>query len=82
MKEQLAAMQAQMDSLIAGQAKQEKPAVVIDDAGGFNDWADDDMKAFIKDASGQGVRGQPSHETLVRMCNEIVVESAKEKEAA
>ncbi len=85
LKEQLENMQAQMNALAAKVSAAPVAAPVVeDDVSGsqFNDWADDDMKAFIKDAKGQGVRGQPSHATLVRMCDEIVAENAKVEEAA
>lgn len=37
----------------------------------FADWTDDDLKAWIKAESGQAPRGNPSHETLVRMADEL-----------
>jgi uncharacterized coiled-coil protein SlyX len=33
-------------------------------------WSDDDLRAFIKERTGTGVRGQPAKETLVRMAEE------------
>jgi len=37
----------------------------------FDSWSDGDLKDWIKSESGSAVRGQPSHETLVRMADEI-----------
>jgi hypothetical protein len=43
----------------------------------FEAMADDDLKSFIADKTGSRPRGQPSHETLVRMAKELVeVEAA------
>jgi hypothetical protein len=36
----------------------------------FEHWSDDDLRAFIKDKTGTGVRGQPAHKTLVAMADE------------
>ena len=33
----------------------------------YEGMSDDDLKAAIKDKSGQGVRGNPSRATLIRM---------------
>ena len=44
----------------------------------FNDMPDDELKQFIKDTTGQAPRGNPSHETLVRMA----IEADRQKEAA
>jgi hypothetical protein len=36
----------------------------------FEKWSDDDLRAFIKEQTGTGVRGQPAHSTLVAMAEE------------
>ena len=41
----------------------------------FETFSDEDLKIFIADKTGQRPRGNPSHETLVRMCDEL--EAAK-----
>lgn len=41
-----------------------------DAASPFTDWTDESLKAFIKDKTGQAPRGNPSHETLIRMAEE------------
>ena len=43
----------------------------------FEDWTDDELRAFIKERTGTGVRGQPAHETLVRMAEEASTVKAK-----
>ena len=44
----------------------------------FADWQPDDIKAFIKDRSGEGVRGTPSKETLIAKADAILEAEAKE----
>jgi hypothetical protein len=36
----------------------------------FESWSDDELRAFIKEKTGTGVRGQPAHATLVTMADE------------
>jgi uncharacterized coiled-coil protein SlyX len=36
----------------------------------FESWSDDDLRAYIKERTGTGVRGQPAHTTLVTMADE------------
>jgi hypothetical protein len=48
----------------------------------FNDMDDEALKEWIKDASGSRPRGNPSHETLVRMCDEINADLAAKKAKA
>lgn len=60
---------------IADLQRGQKPAVEA--ATAFDEMPDDELKAFIGDKTGSRPRGQPSHETLVRMAKELV-----EKEAA
>jgi hypothetical protein len=45
----------------------------------FADMESDDIKNWIKDATGSKPQGNPSHETLVRMADEINAEKAKEQ---
>ena len=40
------------------------------DEAGFDKWSDDDLREFIKSETGNAVRGNPSHDTLVRMAKE------------
>jgi hypothetical protein len=60
---------------IADLQRGQKPAVEAPTP--FDDMPADELKAFIEDKTGSRPRGQPSHETLVRMAKELV-----EKEAA
>jgi hypothetical protein len=52
----------------------EEPAV---EASEFEKWSDDDLRAFIKERTGTGVRGQPAHQTLVTMAEEASLVEAK-----
>lgn len=45
---------------------------------GFDAMSDDDLKAYIKNASGSAPRGNPSHATLVRMAEELSANSEME----
>lgn len=87
MKEQLERMQQQMAELMQKQAAA-APAPVAppsgddDDAGVSNSvfatWDDATLKAYIKDKTGNMPRGNPSHETLVRMADEANAASRSE----
>jgi hypothetical protein len=48
----------------------------------FNDMDDEALKVWISDATGSRPRGNPGHETLVRMATEINDELKAKKEAA
>src|SRR5690606_25506634 len=48
----------------------------------FDDMDAETLKSWIADASGQRPRGNPSHETLVRMASEINDQIKAKKEAA
>jgi hypothetical protein len=48
----------------------------------FDDMDDEALKEWIKDASGSRPRGNPSHDTLVRMAVELNEDLAKKQEAA
>ena len=43
----------------------------------FEDMDDEALKAWIAETSGSRPRGQPSHATLVRMCEEIAVQNSE-----
>lgn len=45
----------------------------------FDDMDDDSIKEWIADATGSKPRGNPSHETLVRMADEVNAEIASKK---
>jgi hypothetical protein len=90
MKEQLEHMQRQMAELLSRPAPQ--PAVPVSqpiapladeddgsDVSGspFMSWDDASLKAWIKEKSGSAPRGQPSHETLVRMAEQANARTAE-----
>jgi hypothetical protein len=81
-------MASEIESLkqvIAGLQAQPAPAAVAVDAAPspFDDMDADSLKEWIKDATGERPRGNPSKETLVRMATEINDDlKAKAQEAA
>lgn len=90
MREQMERMQKQMDELMRKGAAPATPVHVEpeqadpdDDAdvsnSPFASWDDPTIKAYIKDKTGNMPRGNPSHETLVRMADEA---NALSREAA
>lgn len=90
MREQMERMQKQMDELMRKGAAPAAPVHVEpeqadpdDDAdvsnSPFASWDDPTIKAYIKDKTGNMPRGNPSHETLVRMADEA---NALAREAA
>jgi hypothetical protein len=48
----------------------------------FSGWEDDDIKTFIKDATGALPRGNPNHASLVRMADEANAALKKQKTQA
>ena len=38
----------------------------------FSAWEDPDIKAFLKDVTGETPKGNPKHETLVKLAEEAV----------
>ena len=46
---------------------------------GFDAWEDQNIKAFLKDATGEKPKGNPKHETLVKLAEEAV--AAKQQAA-
>lgn len=71
MKEQLALMQSQIAAMMAANAKPEESA-----GKAIEDCTDQELKAFIKKATGEPVRGNPSRETLVERATELSSEPA------
>jgi hypothetical protein len=59
------------------QAPQGEPAAAVS---AFEAWSDDDLRTFIKEKTGTGVRGQPAHETLVRMAEEAASAADRKSE--
>jgi hypothetical protein len=49
------------------ESEEEEPAAAVS---AFESWSDDDLRAYIKERTGTGVRGQPAHTTLVTMADE------------
>lgn len=90
LRDMLAQMQVQIDKLSAGGPTSTVPApegsagddddapaggTTADDAEKqFADWPDADIKEWIKEETGQAPRGNPNHETLVRMAAEVYAE--------
>jgi hypothetical protein len=73
LRDQLASLAAQVQELVA--AKQ-PAAQVPAGPSPFQAMDADTIKAYIKDRTGQAPRGNPSHETLVRMADELNVSPA------
>lgn len=94
MKTQLNAMQKQMNDLVGAAPRVPSTAVESDDETGSEDddaeddpaeevstfqmWEDVEIKNFIKDRTGTAPKGNPNHETLVRMADEIVAKEIAE----
>jgi hypothetical protein len=73
----------QLRATIAGlQAAPVAPAQTVVADSPFNDMDDEALKVWISDATGARPRGNPSHETLVRMATEINDDLKAKKEAA
>lgn len=75
LKAQLAELRKEASSAkrTATKATKELDALKEDQDGDtayFESWSDDDLREFVKSETGSGVRGNPSHETLVRMAKE------------
>lgn len=76
---QMAAEIAELKALVASLAGDKAaPTTNPVEVSPFNDMPDDELKQYIKEVSGQAPRGNPSHETLVRMA----IEAERQKEAA
>jgi hypothetical protein len=55
----------------------EEPAAEVSE---FEPFSDDDLRAYIKERTGTGVRGQPAHATLVTMAEEASKGPSEESE--
>lgn len=67
LKEQIAAMTRAPEPAPVVVAATPEPAINPTD---FSEWADDDLKDWIATQTGARPRGNPNHETLVRMADE------------
>lgn len=74
----LAAEVEELKAALAEALKSPLPKTDPVEVSPFNDMPDDELKQFIKDVTGAAPRGNPSHETLVRMA----MEADRQKEAA
>jgi hypothetical protein len=54
----------------AEEAEEEAASATAVEVSEFEAWSDDDLRAYIKERTGTGVRGQPAHQTLVTMADE------------
>lgn len=71
LRQQIEEMRREMQAFMA-----QKPAASVSQ---FSDWDDDLIKEYIAEKTGSKPRGNPSHQTLVTMADEI---SAEHSEAA
>lgn len=82
----LASRIAELEAMLASQNVQVEPATVPDTAPStafqagseafFAQQSDEELKQFIADRTGSKPRGNPNHDTLVRMASEIVTTEA------
>jgi len=56
--------------------EQEEETEADKDASPFEDFSDTELKEYIEQETGSKPRGNPSHETLVRMCDELEAEKS------
>jgi hypothetical protein len=59
------------------ESEDEEPAAAVS---AFESWSDDELRAYIKERTGTGVRGQPAHATLVKMAEEASLVEPKQSE--
>lgn len=79
----LAAEVAMLRDALAASQQGAAPTAETAGPSPFDDMDDESLKEWLKDATGSRPRGNPSHETLVRMCDETNAElAAKKAEAA
>lgn len=64
-------LKAQLDEMRAEMTAMREAARSTATSHPLNEKTDDELKAYIKEKTGQAPRGQPSHETLVRMAIEV-----------
>tara|TARA_R110000823_G_scaffold10557_5_gene36783 strand:+ start:179 stop:910 length:732 start_codon:yes stop_codon:yes gene_type:complete len=81
LREQMEALQKQMADIMQGKAAA-SVATVEPSGSPFSTWEDEDIKVFINDRQGSRPKGNPSHETLVRMADDIIAKEAADAEAA
>jgi hypothetical protein len=86
LRDQMEAMQAQINQLLAGGrpapvVETEEPEVEGPSNSPFEQWQDDDIKNWIKEATGNRPPGNPSHKTLVAKADEINAHIAEQKAA-
>lgn len=86
--DKIAALERQMADIIAAQSgkvapvvETPAPEVVPASNSPFEQWQDDDIKNWIKEATGNRPLGNPSHATLVARADEINAELAAQKAA-
>jgi hypothetical protein len=77
MAEEMARLKAELEKL-----KAQAPENTDETPSPFLAWEDDDIKSFIKDATGAAPRGNPNHASLVRMADEANAALKKQNEAA
>lgn len=77
-----AALKARLEALETTLAQSDiKPVIApVPQNSAFDTWDDEDIKLWIKDATGERPKGNPSHETLVRLADEA--NAAAKKKAA
>ena len=66
---------ARLEAMLEGQAA--APAVDEKQSEDFDCWEDANIKAFLKDVTGAVPKGNPKHETLVRLAEEAVAAKAE-----
>jgi len=67
-------LRQQLEELQRAQVQPAQPAQPVDEepaASQFDGWEDDLLKEYIAEKTGSKPRGNPSHETLVRMAEEV-----------
>jgi hypothetical protein len=89
LRDQMEAMQAQINQMLQGgtlnnvnataPAEIEEPDLPSNSP--FEQWADEDIKNWIKEATGNRPPGNPSHKTLVAKADEINAQIAEQKAA-
>lgn len=84
LREQMEALQAQLDDLAGGRSDSQKPSG--QDEGGakspFDGWADEDIVNWIVACGGKKPHHACSHETIVAKADELNAELEKQSEAA
>lgn len=86
-QDQIEALKRQMADMVAGKQGvalvEPEPEVEIEPPSGspFEAWQDEDIKNWIKDATGSRPVGNPAHKTLVAKADEINAELAAKKAA-